>query len=144
MAGTILEMAKVSKRGQGYKDAEAILKSKKALKKMKEIIKAQGGNPRVDSKSIPVGEFQEAIKAERDGRIEHIDNRNVSIIARAAGAPFDKGAGVYLHRVKGDVVKKGDVILTVFAESEEKLSFALRVAQEMPPVQMEKMLLGEI
>ena len=39
-----------------------------------------------------------------------------------AGAPQDKGAGLYLEKKVKDVIKKGDVLYTVYAENEFKLS----------------------
>ncbi len=144
LAGKLLETAGLAKEGKGYGVAKRILDSGKALKKMREIIEAQGGNPNIRIKDLQPGKFTADIKAEKKGRIEHIDNKNISRIARAAGAPSDKGAGIYLYRVRGDLVREGDKVLTIYAESEEKLSQALKVAKEFPPFLMEKLFIGEL
>ena len=47
-------------------------------------------------------------------------------LAKSAGAPNDKGAGVYLHKKVGDKVKEKEPLFTVYAESREKLIFALK------------------
>ena len=65
-------------------------------------------------------------------------------IARIAGAPRDKGAGVLIHRVRGDRVGKGDRLFTIFAESESKLSYAIKALSKLEPVEMRKMLLGSM
>ncbi len=143
MAGKLLEMSGKVSKGDGYDVAKHFLESGKALKKMKEIIELQGGNPDVKADEIPVGEYREVIKAEKEGKIEHIDNRAISKIARAAGAPFDKGAGIYLFKSKGDRVKVGDPLFEIYAESEAKLTFAIKMLEEFKPIKMEKMLLEE-
>jgi AMP phosphorylase len=97
----------------------------------------------VKSDSLPVAKYNYAIKATVDGRIEHIDNRSVSRIARATGAPMDKAAGLYLHKAKGDTVKEGDVLFELFAESEANLDFASKMAEEFNPVMMGKVLIDE-
>ena len=60
MSGTV-------KRSKGKKVAEEILTSGSALRKMKEIIKAQGGDPNMSSESIKPGEFYHHFKSEKDG-----------------------------------------------------------------------------
>jgi len=144
MSGILLEMTGKAKQGEGISMAESILKSGKALKKMKEIIEAQGGNPNIKADDIKVGDATFDIIAEKEGKIEHIDNKGIARIARIAGAPIDKGAGVYLWKRKGDVVKKGDKILTIYSHSEEKLSLAIKTFESLPPITMEKLLLAKI
>ena len=144
IAGKLLELTGKYTKGTGYKIAEDILNSGKALKKMKEIITLQGGNGKIKSSDLIPGKYTYDIKATKKARIEHIDNKNISRIARAAGAPFSKGAGLYLYKVKGDYVRKGDVILTIYAESESRLSRAIRAVKEFPPILLEKMFIDEI
>jgi AMP phosphorylase len=111
------------KAKHGYRYAKEILESGKAWQAMKNIIEAQGRkitNPR----SIKLGRFTHSFKAGKAGKISHIDNVSVSRIARVAGAPFDKGAGIYLHHHVGDKVKKGDKLFTIYAENKQKMSYA--------------------
>ena len=84
------------------------------------------------------------VTTEVSGSIFHIDNKIMSKIARIAGAPRDKGAGVLIHRLRGDRVEKGDKMFTVFAESEAKLEFALKALKDLEPIEMRKMLLGTV
>lgn len=120
MAGALLEMIGI-KNGNGV--ATEILDSGKALKKMKQIIKAQGGNPNLDMNKLIPGKHRFDAYADKDCVIEHIDNKNISKLARIAGAPKDKGAGVYLRYHVGNKVKKDDVMFTVYAENKRKLEF---------------------
>lgn len=142
LAGALLELCGKVERGRGYEVASEILRSGKALEKMREIIEAQGGNPKVKVDDIPIGSYKAEVKSERDGRIHHVDNRIISKIARAAGAPKNKGAGVFLHVKQGDKVSAGDVLFEIIAESETKLSMALEVAEKMEAVEMQKVILG--
>jgi AMP phosphorylase len=144
MAGKLLELSGKVGKNKGYAVAEGLLKSGKALSKMREIIELQGGNPKVKSKDMPIGECSHMVKAERGGSIFHIDNKVISKIARIAGSPRDKGAGVYLHRIRGDRVRPGDDLFTVYAESESKLDFTLKALSELEPIEMRKMLLGSM
>jgi AMP phosphorylase len=143
MAGKIFELCGKVSKGEGYDVAKHFLESGKALAKMKEIIAAQGGDPNVKSSSLPTAKYSYIVKATVDGKIEHIDNKCVSRIARATGAPQDKAAGLYLHKAKGDTIKVGDVLFELFAESEANLDFALKMAEEFNPVMMGKVLLDE-
>ncbi len=64
--------------------------------------------------------------------MREIDIAALNEIARTAGAPKDKGAGVYVHKKRGEVVKAGDPLLTIYAEKEWKLDNAIEVANTKP------------
>jgi len=122
MAGIMLEMAGKAKKGNGIKLAKEILESGKAYKKMLEIIKMQGKKI-TDTSKIELGKIRYNVRAKRNGTIKEISNRAISKIARVAGAPDCKGAGIYLHKHVGDKVKKGDKLFTVYCHDKRKLEF---------------------
>ena len=95
------------------------------MKKMKEIIKAQGGNQNIMPGDIKLGRFRHDIISEKTARISHIDNSLISKIARLSGAPNDKGAGIYLYKHKKDSVKKGEKLFTIYSNNKQRLKFAL-------------------
>ena len=123
-AGTILEMTNKAKQGQGINLAKKILYSGRALEKFREIIKAQHGN----LKRIKIGKFSEGIHSKKPGKVVAIDNRLISTLARLSGCPIDKGSGIYLHKHVGDSVKKGDKLMTLYAESKHRLNEAVLFA----------------
>ena len=125
MAGILLELAKKSKKGHGYKMARDILHSGKAFTAMKKIIKLQG-----KVSPPPLGDKIHHIKAKKSGKIKSIDNIAIASIARVAGAPFDKGAGLYLYKKIGHKVKKGDLLFTIYAYSTDKLRLAKNLVKE--------------
>ncbi len=143
-AGIILELGGKAGRGQGYALAEKLLKSGKAWKKMQEIIKAQGGNPKVKVKDLPLGKHKHTIKSSRTGSVYAFDIPAIVKIARAAGAPKDKGGGIDLHVDRGVRVKKGMPLFTIYAEHENKLRDAIRQAEKERIVIMEKSIMRVI
>lgn len=144
IAGILLEMGGVASKGLGKEAAISILSSGKALKKLKEIVEAQGGNQKITSNDIPVGDKTANIQAQATGYVIEFDNKRIVEIARAAGAPKDKGAGVQIHKKKGQYVEKGEPIITIYAEKEWKLTNAIKCAQREYPVVVEGMVLEKL
>ena len=144
LAGIILEASGKAARGTGKRAAEELVSNGKALEKMREIIDAQGGDPKVKLDDIPIGGYTEKLIADSDGYVIAIDNRSVVLIARAAGSPKDKGAGMLFHISHGQKVKRGDILYEIFSESEYKLEQAVTLAKKLFPVKLEGMLLERI
>lgn len=124
LSGKLLELAGKAKPGKGKNLAIKILNSGKAFKKFQKIIKAQHGDIN-NLEKIKKPKFSYTIKAKNNLKIKHFNNKLINKLARAAGCPEDKAAGVYLHKKKGDEVKKGGDILTIYSVSEEKLKHAV-------------------
>jgi thymidine phosphorylase len=124
LAGRIIEFDPDVRGGQGYAVARDILESGRALTKMNAIINAQGRN----NTPMQVGKLQCDICAEDTGIVKAIDNLKIASIARLAGAPMDKGAGIYLHKKVGDKVKKGEALFTIYAEFNADFTFAKNAA----------------
>lgn len=126
LAGEILEMTGKAEKGKGKKLALEIIASGKAFEKFEEIIKAQSGSlEKLEGKSLT-----HDIVARKSGKIKKIDNSEITSLARAAGCPMDKFSGVYLHKKKGDSVKKGEKIMTIHAESKLRLRSAVKYYKE--------------
>jgi thymidine phosphorylase len=106
--------------------ARDILDSGRALAKMQAIIKAQGEPAR---EYVP-GHLVHEVLAGSAGVVTGIDNFQLARIARLAGAPMDKGAGVDLFRRLGDTVHEGDSIYRIHAEFPADFQFALALAAQ--------------
>lgn len=128
LAGELLEMSEKAKRGKGILIATEILESGKAYKKFLEIIKAQKGDIHRLKKLKP--EYIFKVKAKQDLRIKHIDNKLINSLARHAGCPEDKAAGIYLYKKKGQNVKKNDLMITIQSISKDKLKNAIDFYKE--------------
>ena len=58
-----------------------------------------------------------------------MNNNTITKIARAAGSPKDKGAGIIMRKKIGDKVAKGEVLMEIFAEKNHKLNNAIKIAE---------------
>ena len=118
----------IAKAKDGYKKSVELLNSGKAYQKMVEIIKAQQGKE-IAAEDIKIGEFNCDVLSSKSGRVTSIDNIMVSRIARIAGAPHDKGAGMYIYKHVGDKVKKGEKLFTIYAEGRHEFEYAVDIAK---------------
>ena len=131
LAAMLFEMVEVENaRGM----AEEMIDSGKAEKKMREIIAAQGGNPAVKPEDLPVGPESAAVRSERAGKVLWLSTDDIVRIAREAGAPKEKGAGVVLHAKLGETVHKDGVLFEVYAERSSKLASALELQDSYRPL----------
>ncbi len=126
LAGRILEFDPDVRGGQGYFIARDILDSGRALEKMRAIIDAQGKNPVTQV----LGSLRHDVLASQAGFVDAIDNLQIAHIARLAGAPMDKGAGVDLHKKLGDPVTVGEPIYSIYAEFPSDFRFAQESARQ--------------
>ena len=126
LAGRIIEFDPDVRGGQGYAIARDILESGRACAKMNAIIKAQGAKV-ID---LQPGQLCYEICADRDGVVTHIDNFQTAKIARIAGAPMEKKAGVDLLKKLGDKVVKGEPLFRIHAEFEADFMFAKNLAKQ--------------
>lgn len=119
LAGHIIEFSSDVKKGEGIKIATQILNSGKAWQKFQGICAAQGG-----IREIPKAQYTHIIKAEKDGNMKQINNRHIALIAKLAGAPHDKTAGVDLHVRIGDKIKKNQPLFTLHANTPGGMEYA--------------------
>lgn len=123
LAGALLELAGTARSGQGEAMAAQALDSGRAWSKFQRICEAQGG-----MRVPPTSHHQRPILAERGGRVHAIDNRRIGRLAKLAGAPDDKAAGVDLHVAIGDQVVSGQPICTVHADAAGELAYVFDYA----------------
>jgi thymidine phosphorylase len=126
LAGRVLEFDPDVRGGDGFDIARDILDSGRALSKMRDIIEAQG---RQTSKFEP-GPLTLDVKADEGGRVIAIDNYQMARIARLAGAPMDKGAGVDLLKKLGDPVEPGEVLYRVHAKFPADFRFSSALVEK--------------
>lgn len=144
LAGIALEMSGKASRGSGTSMAQDILTKGKALEKFRQIIEIQGGDPNVKSGDVIPGEHQFVVKAPASGYVIGMNNRSLITLARTAGAPHDRGAGILLHAKRGKLVKEGDPLFTLFAERSWRLQKAIEEGRRLMPVLVEGMLLDRV
>lgn len=125
LAGRLLEFDPKLKGGTGIDVARKILESGAALQAMENIIAAQGAPP----KESHLGRLTKEITSNRNGTVTAIDCFRIARIARLAGAPASKGAGVDLLKKIGDVVKSGEPLYRIYAAVETDFEFSTEMAE---------------
>ncbi len=110
--------------GNAFGWATHLLQSGKALEKMKEIIKAQKGDPTITSHQLHPGKYTYDVIAIYPGTVAKIHSRNITIITKILGAPKEKAAGIYLHKKIGEKIVKGEILCTLYSNSTYNLKEA--------------------
>jgi thymidine phosphorylase len=126
LAGRVIEFDPDVRGGNGYAIARDILESGRALDMINKIIKAQG----VQTKKFELGKLRHEVLSSANGVVVDINNEHMAQIARFAGAPMDKGAGVDLYKKLGDTVKKGEALYCVHAEFPSDFNFARALCKQ--------------
>lgn len=122
----LLVSNRLLKMANSKKKAEEIFYSRKAEKKFREIISAQGGNGNIMPEDIPIEENTKRfeIVSNKNGKVKYISNKALINIAKITGAPSDKFSGLLLNKKVGDKVQKGELLYTIYSEKEAKLEMA--------------------
>ncbi|MCQ2550836.1 MAG: pyrimidine-nucleoside phosphorylase [Clostridia bacterium] len=124
---------------EGYEIAKEMISSGKALEKLGQFIKAQGGDEKVlyDYSLFPQPKYEKVLTAKEDGYIYEIDAMGIGMASQKLGAgrrtkeeDIDLAAGIMLNYKVGDKVKKGDVLLTCYSSDEAKLAEGLEEAEK--------------
>lgn len=129
LAGALLELGGKAEAGHGSFVAARTLSDGIAWAKFQRICEAQGG-----MRTPPVAELVHEIVAERDGLVEEIDNRRIAKVAKLAGAPEVKSAGVVLLARANDRVERGQPLYAVHADSPGELEYALDYVRASPEI----------
>jgi thymidine phosphorylase len=129
LAAAVLELGGSAIEGKGEAQAAALLADGRALTKFMAICEAQGG-----FREPPRAPLRHAIKASAGGLVSAIDNRLLARLAKLAGAPQSRSAGLELHVKLGARVERGQRILTLHGESPGELDYALAFAEANPEI----------
>ena len=125
-------MTNKAKKGEGISLAKSILDSGKAFAKFKQIITAQRGN----LNRLKFGKYKKDIFMKKNTTIKEIDNKKITLLARIAGCPMDKSAGLYLYKHVGDKLNKGEKLITIYAESKPRLREAIEFFKTQKPIKI--------
>ena len=125
LAAHLLEYDPELRGGTGYARAQQLLESGAALRQMHKIIESQG--PSVCRTDL--GTLTADVPAPRDGVVSEIDCLRLNRLARTAGAPIDKGAGIRVHKKIGDRVEQGEPLFRIYAFDESEFDLATAIAK---------------
>lgn len=129
---------------------EATIADGSALRKLAEMVEAQGGDSRAvyDFSLLPDAAFKREVPSQEGGYIAHIEADDVGLVSMHLGggrvtkeSAIDLSVGVVLHKKVGDRVEPGESLATIHASSEEKAARAeelLRACYTLSPYPVEK------
>ena len=150
LAVEMLRAAGVAKtKSQARRRVELRVKDGSALEKMRQVVEAQGGDPRVvDSPDrLALARHRSTIRATKDGYVTGIDPLELGYASMGLGAgrsraedAVDWGAGIRLHVQIGDRVHSGDALATLYASrpallgpGKDRAALAIRLGKRRPP-----------
>lgn len=140
----------VDHRSEGKKVLEELLKDGTALKKFKEFVENQGGDPKVVSEPnlLPSADGQIEMTADKEGCVTGIDAEGVGMSALKLGAgretkdaEIDLSVGIEVNKKVGDEVEEGESLATIHysrekgskkAEKRLKEAFEISADREEP------------
>ena len=129
LASALLELGGAARPGDGEAMAVATLDSGRAWAKFQHICEAQGG-----MRQPPRSSHRHPIIAPRGGRIASVDNRRLARVAKLAGAPDAKAAGLDVHVRVDEMIEAGQPLYTIHAEAPGELAYALDYAAANPSI----------
>ena len=106
--------------------ARSLLRSGAAANAMERLIDAQGRNPNPPGP----GRLTREVAAGRSGTVAAIDCYRIAGIARRAGAPLEKSAGIDLFKQRGDTVEAGEPLYCIHAAEAADLAEAAAYAEQ--------------
>jgi len=137
LAAEMLVLAGRKDRVEARKRAEDALERGRALDKFREMVRIQGGDPRIVDDPVLLPQAGGKIKAisERSGIVQSINTYQIGMLEVELGAGrrrkedlIDPAVGFEIYKKIGDEVREGEALATVHASDESK---GLRVAEEL-------------
>ena len=151
LANEMLDAAKVKPKI----NPEAALKNGAAMDVWRKMIEAQGGDKNAP---LPVAKEKFEVTADASGKLLSLDALQVGVSAWRLGAGRQKqgdtlqlGAGIEIHAKPGDIVKKGQTVLTLhtdeaarFDRAREALAGAFTIGEENSKVNQHPLIIERI
>jgi len=119
---------------------EKAIESGKALDKFRQMIRSQGGDPKVvdDYRLLPWAKHKITVESDQTGYVKSINTLKIGISAAKLGAgretlgsKIDPGVGFLIKKKVGDRVKKGENLVVVFSNDLKKGEWAKQEIKEV-------------
>lgn len=130
-------------KAKNYEEAEKKLKKAiengKALDKFEQMVKKQGGDPRVvdDYRLLPWAKHKITIESDQTGYVKSINTLKIGLLAVKLGAgrerldsKIDPGVGFLIKKKVGDQVEKGENLAVIFSNDLKKGEWAKQEIKE--------------
>ena len=158
LCAQMLVLGKISKTHRaGYALAQKKLSDGSAWKTFQKMVKNQGGDLTLfeDPARIPLAPQKIELRAQKSGYLNQIETETVGKVLIELGGgrkkatdPVDPSVGLIFHKKRGEKIKKGDLLMTLFAPPQMKcdalektLFMALEISPQkksVPPLIMER------
>ena len=125
------------KTARNFEEGKALLleniNNGKGLEKLKEFVKAQGGDASLidDTYKFPKAKYVVEVKAAKSGVISKINAEAFGLIAMELGAGretkesiIDLSVGIVLNKKRGEVVKEGDILAYIHSNDQSNIEKA--------------------
>lgn len=118
-----------------FQQLHKVIEDGSALDKLAEFVQAQGGDKRAvyDTTLLPKASVQQEIVSKQTGFVQHIQCDEIGICSLLLGggretkeSVIDLSVGLVLHKKKGDYVKAGESLATIYANDEAKMQETAR------------------
>lgn len=138
LASRLIELTGYAKGSKALQIATEQLRLGKALKKMKDIMRAQGGKENIGklADDFELAKFKHDVFAKKQGTIVDFDMKMLNGIARTLGCPLDIQAGIYLYKKLKEDVAIGDKLFTLYSEDRNRLKEALKTLEKHEVVEI--------
>jgi thymidine phosphorylase len=131
--------ARTSSVDEGRALAHSLIRDHSALKKFREIVAEQGGDPGAidDPARLPKAQHRTQVLSPASGFVESIQCEQVGIASLMLGGGrekkedlIDPAVGLVLHKKVGEAVREGEALCTVHYNSDVRLSSAQSLLQQ--------------
>ncbi len=135
----LMQVGKFDDEKEAKEYLQNMVKSGKALEKLRELIKAQGGDSSVvdDYSKFSQAKYKVEIKSQNQGYVSKIDAYKIAYGCKLLGAgrekksdDIDYSVGVYLNKKHGEFCKKGEVLYTIYSNDQAKTKLAQEVCNQ--------------
>lgn len=123
----LMQAGKAENKAQARKMLEEAVASGRAYEKLEKMVEYQGGNVEQirNNDLLPQAKYQTKMLAKEEGYIENIHSMGLGIQAMKLGAgrakktdPINYAVGLEMNVKKGDYVKVGDLLCTVYHDTD--------------------------
>lgn len=134
VAGHMLRLAGQGKKWTDPQDVRILLAQQldngQAFAKLRQLVSAQGGDVTMvdDPSKLPQTQIEEVFTADKDGCIAQVAADEIARAAFELGAgrekkgdPIDLAVGLKVHVKVGDMIKKGDNLVTIYANDQARI-----------------------
>ena len=137
----------VNDPNQATERARAALDNGSAMQKFREMVEAQGGDPRVADNPdlLPTAQNHTDVVSDRDGFVSAMDTVKIGIAGVLIGAgrmakedSIDPAVGFRILKKIGDPVSKGEPLVRVYYNADDRLHEAMDMVSAAYSIQSER------